>query len=81
MQLDIPTTDSSDEMVVELEDFDLGKEIGKSLVLSAAQTAGVAAGFVLVAVVYGEGTKLYNRFRKKKPELTVVADQPEAKEA
>jgi hypothetical protein len=66
----------------EIEDFHLGKEIGKSLALSTAQTAGVFGGFVLVAIAYEGGTRLYKRFFKKnEPVLTVVPDMPEAEEA
>jgi hypothetical protein len=66
----------------ELEDFHLGKEIGKSLVLSTAQTAGVVGGFVLVAFAFEGGTRLYKRFFKKdETVLTVVPDLPKVEEA
>jgi hypothetical protein len=67
----------------EIEDFHLGKEIGKSLVLSTAQTAGVVGGFVLVAFAYEGGQRLYKRFFKKnnEPVLTVVPDMTKAEEA
>ena len=81
MQLDIPATDSSDETAVELEDFNLGTEIAKSLALSTAQTAGVVGGFIVVAFAFEGGKKLVKRFKKNKPELAVVPDLPEAQEA
>lgn len=66
----------------EFEDFHLGKEIGKSLALSTAQTAGVVGGFVLVAFALEGGTRLYKRFFKKdETVLTVVPDLPKAEEA
>jgi hypothetical protein len=49
----------------EFEDFNLGTEIAKSLVLSTAQTAGVVGGFVVVAIALEVGTKLHKRFFKK----------------
>lgn len=84
MQLDIPTTelDLVEGNSLEIEDFNLGTEIAKSLTISAAQTAGMVAGFVVVAVAFEGGTKLYKRFFKKneKPDLYVVTDLPEAAE-
>lgn len=67
----------------EIEDFHLGKEIAKSLAISTAQTAGVVGGFVVVAIAYEGGMRLYRRFAKKKdePVLTVVPDMPKAAEA
>ena len=66
---------------VELEDFNLGVEIAKSLTLSAAQTAGLVAGFVAVAYAWDAGTKLHKRFfAKPKPDLYVVTDLPQAAE-
>lgn len=66
----------------ELEDFNLGTEIAKSLTISAAQTAGMVGGFVVVALALEAGTSLYKRFWKKsaKPELYVVTDLPKAAE-
>lgn len=66
----------------ELEDFNLGVEIAKTITISATQTAGMVAGFVIVGVALDQGTKLYNRFFKKteKPDLYVVTDLPEAAE-
>lgn len=81
MQLDIPTDIVIDESDVELEDFNLGVEIAKSLTISAAQTAGMVGGFIVIAFALDAGTKLYNRFKKtKKPELYVVTDLPKAAE-
>jgi hypothetical protein len=82
MQLDIPATelDLIEGDAAELEDFNLGVEIAKSLTISATQTVGMVAGFVVVAYAWDAGTKLYKRFSKKKPELYVVTDMPEAAE-
>ena len=82
MQLDIPSSnDFIEEGAPEFEDFNLGEEIAKSLVISATQTAGLVAGFVVVAYAYDAGTKLYKRFfTKKKPDLYVVTDVPLAAE-
>lgn len=83
MQLDTPST----ELVIiegdapEIEDFHLGKEIAKSVAISSAQTAGLVGGFVVVAIAYSGGVRLYNRFFKKnEPKLTVVPDLPKAAE-
>lgn len=62
-----------EEDAPEFEDFNLGTEIAKSLVLSTAQTAGVVGGFVVVAIALEAGTRLYNRFFKKE-ELAQVLD-------
>lgn len=83
MQLDIPATelDIVEGTAPELEDFNLGTEIAKSLTISATQTAGMVAGFVVVAFAYDAGTKLYKRFWKKnEPKLYVVTDLPQAAE-
>jgi hypothetical protein len=81
MQLDIPTELDLVEGDVELEDFNLGTEIAKSLTISAAQTAGMVGGFIVVAFAFEAGTKLYKRFKKTpKPDLYVVTDLPEAAE-
>jgi hypothetical protein len=84
MQLDIPAAelDLVEGDSSQIEDFHLGKEIAKSLALSTAQTAGVVGGFVVVAIAYEAGTKIYKRFFKKdEPVLTVVPDLPQAEEA
>lgn len=84
MQLDIPATelDLIEGDAAELEDFNLGVEIAKSLTISAAQTAGMVGGFIVVALALDAGTKLYKRFWKKNesPELYVVTDLPKAAE-
>lgn len=82
MQLDIPATELDlVEGDAQIEDFHLGTEIAKSLAISTAQTAGVVGGFIVVALAYDAGTKIYKRFfRKDEPVLTVVPDLPEAAE-
>lgn len=79
MQLDLPT-DNVPDANVELDDFNLGTEIAKSLAISTAQTAGVVGGFIVVAIAYEAGTKLYKRFKRTPPDLTVVPDLPKAAE-
>lgn len=77
MRLDIPTDSVIDDSDVELEDYNLGVEVAKSLTISAAQTGGVVAGFFVAALAYDVGFKLYRRF-KKTEESPVVTDLPKA---
>lgn len=85
MQLYTPVTELEliEGSEPELEDFNLGEEIAKSLVISATQTAGMVAGFVVVALALDGVPKLYKRFFKKNetPTLYVVTDLPEAAES
>lgn len=80
MQLDIPTTDPDFTIAPELDDYNLGLEITKSLTISAVQTGGVVAGFFVAAYAYDAGVKLYKRFWKKGEETPVVTDLPKATE-
>lgn len=83
MQLDIPSTELAliEGDAPEIEDFHLGKEIAKSVAISTAQTAGIVGGFVVVAIAFEGGSRLYKRFFKKnEPKLTVVPDLPKAAE-
>jgi hypothetical protein len=77
--LEIPVIDEMDE---ELPDFHLGKEIAKSLTLSAAETAGIVGGFIAVAYAFGAGQKLRAHFNKKKaePKVHTITDLPEKKD-
>ena len=79
MQIDIPA-DAVNNELDEIGDYNLGVELAKSLTLSAAQTAGIVGGFVVVAIAWDAGSRLYKRFKKPAPELYLVTDLPKAAE-
>ena len=69
-----------DEDVNEFEDFNVGTEIAKSLALATAQTAGVMAGLVVVAVALDGVPRLYRHFFKKNETPSDVPTTPETVE-